>query len=92
MKTENDHVPVIDNAKCIYCDLCFEICPNAAILKEPNPSCDKCIKYCFSMEVPCNRDKYVFCYDRCDTCGLCLSVCNHEAISWENYNNHPKVR
>jgi formate hydrogenlyase subunit 6/NADH:ubiquinone oxidoreductase subunit I len=81
--TDKKQIPVIDYSKCIYCDMCFDICPLNAILKVANPSCDKCIKYCFSMEVPCNREHYVFCYEQCDSCGLCISACNKEAINWE---------
>jgi len=34
------------------------------------------------MQVPCNRENYVFCYDMCDSCGLCISACKHDALHW----------
>lgn len=86
-----NQLPVIDYSKCIYCDQCYNICPHGAILKVPNPSCDKCIKYCFSMDVPCNREHYVFCYAYCDSCGLCIIACYKEAINWKNSGNQKEV-
>jgi ferredoxin len=83
IKTEKAQLPYIDSSKCVYCDLCFNKCPHGAIMKVPNPACDKCIKYCISMKVPCNRENYVFCYEKCDSCGLCISACNYEAVSWK---------
>ena len=83
IKTEKAERPVIDHSKCILCGLCYDACPQGAIKKMPNPVCDKCIKYCISMDVPCNNMNYVICKDLCDSCGLCVSVCNYHAISWE---------
>lgn len=78
-----NQILVIDSSKCIFCDQCYNICPQRAIMKIPNPTCSKCIKYCISMQVPCNRENYVICADLCDSCGLCVTVCDHEAIFWE---------
>jgi ferredoxin len=74
-------LPYIDILKCTRCEKCILICPTHAIIKTSNPTCDKCIKYCISMQVPCNRENYIFCYDLCDSCGLCISACKHDAIS-----------
>ncbi len=81
--TSSVKLPVIDSAKCVWCDACYEICPHSAIEKVPNPVCDKCIKYCISMPVPCNREIYIFQYERCDSCGHCISACRFDAIHLE---------
>ena len=75
-------LPVIDIAKCINCENCILICPANAISKNSGYSCSKCIKYCLSFDVPCNPDHYIFCYEKCDSCGLCISACSAEAIGW----------
>ena len=77
-----EKVPIIDVAKCIKCDKCIEVCPTDAICKSGDYSCSKCIKYCLSIEVPCNPDHNVFCYEKCDSCGLCVSACSENAINW----------
>lgn len=75
-------LPSIDINKCIKCDKCFDACPHEAIMKEPGYACARCIKYCISLSVSCNAEQYVFCYELCDACGLCISVCDHDAVSW----------
>ena len=75
-------VPFIDVAKCINCEECITVCPTNAICKQYSYSCSKCIKYCLSLEVPCNPDHYIFCYEQCDTCGLCVTACSVDAINW----------
>jgi Pyruvate/2-oxoacid:ferredoxin oxidoreductase delta subunit len=79
-----DKLPVIDISKCTKCDKCFIICPHSAIVKETSSACARCIKYCISMKVPCNPENYVFCYEKCDMCGLCVSECTFDAIYWHN--------
>jgi Pyruvate/2-oxoacid:ferredoxin oxidoreductase delta subunit len=75
-------LPVIDILKCTNCDLCLSICPLHAIIKASSFACAKCIKYCISMNVPCNNQGYVFCYEKCDNCGLCITACENGAINW----------
>jgi Pyruvate/2-oxoacid:ferredoxin oxidoreductase delta subunit len=82
IKSEVSQLPVIDNSKCTKCDDCYIICPLGAIVKSSNTACAKCIKYCISMKVPCDPLNYVFCYEKCDSCGLCVSACKSEAIYW----------
>lgn len=79
-KTEK--VPVIDILKCINCDKCITACPKNIIYKKMEYSCSKCLKYCLSIQVPCNPKHYIFCYEQCDGCGLCVSVCPVDAINW----------
>ena len=81
-----EKVPVIDVAKCIDFEKCITTCPTNAIYKKIDSSCAKCIKYCISMKVPCNPDHYVFCYEHCDACGLCIPACPAEAINWYKIN------
>ncbi len=73
-------LPVIDFAKCTNCKECIEICPQNAIIESENFSCSKCIKYCVSMDVPCNPEKIIFSYEHCDVCGKCISACPSNAI------------
>ncbi len=78
----NIQLPVINDVKCISCDKCLIACPNGVIIKASDTSCQKCIKYCLSMEVPCNPNNYIFCYEKCDGCGICVTTCENEAIYW----------
>jgi len=82
IKPNTAQLPVIDISKCTLCDQCLNICPQKAIVKVSSSSCAKCIKYCITMKVPCNPEHYVFCYETCDACGLCASVCKQGAIYW----------
>ncbi|MBP6978208.1 MAG: 4Fe-4S binding protein [Lentimicrobiaceae bacterium] len=68
--------------KCKRCDLCTTVCPCSAIQKARSNACAKCIGYCLTMQVPCNPELYVIHYDLCDSCGLCVPSCPHEAIYW----------
>ena len=81
-KIKREQLPVIDFSKCIKCNDCYIICPVGAIVKESSAACAKCIKYCLSIKVPCNPEHNVFCYEKCDNCGLCVTECKSEAIYW----------
>lgn len=78
-----ERLPVIDASKCIDCEKCVAVCPENAIYKIVDVACAKCIKYCISMEVPCNPAHYIFCYDLCDACGKCVISCPSEVIHWQ---------
>ena len=82
MEIIKTQLPVIDISKCTNCDQCYNICPTDAIVKASGSACARCIKYCISMEVPCNPESYVFCYELCNVCGLCISACYNNAIYW----------
>ena len=86
MKNKLELVPVIETGLCINCDKCIAACPVSAIFKTTDASCAKCIKYCISMKVPCNPDHYVFCYEHCNACGLCIPACPANAINWYKIN------
>jgi ferredoxin len=75
-------IPVIDFTKCRKCKQCIKICPSQAISVSFNNCCAKCIKYCLTMEVPCQPKEIIFKHELCDTCGLCLKICPESAISW----------
>ena len=77
-------IPVIDLSKCICCDKCKDACPTGVIQKETRDACNKCIKYCMTLQVPCNPANYVFKYGKCDACGLCITVCVEHAVYWVN--------
>lgn len=46
---------------CLACDNCWTLCPDAAVLKTPEPAAD--------------GSHYVFDYDYCKGCGLCAREC-----------------
>ncbi len=75
-------LPVIDAAKCNRCNTCVDVCPRNAIHEPADTTCAKCIKYCFSMEVPCMPEHLAFAYDLCIRCGLCVAACPQKAIAW----------
>ncbi len=79
---KTDRIPVIDSDKCILCNRCLEICPKQAITRDSAASCSRCIKYCISMDVPCKPVCYKINYDKCDSCGLCVTECKQGAIVW----------
>ena len=82
-----ERLPAVDTVRCKKCTICIEACPARAIQSPVNSSCSKCIKYCLTMDVPCNPDYLVFDYERCDGCGICLVSCPHQAIRWVTPKN-----
>ncbi len=48
-----------------------------------NFCCAKCVKYCSTMEVPCEPARIAICAERCDGCGQCVPCCPNEAIRLE---------
>lgn len=77
-----DKIPVVDESKCTFCGKCIAICPTVVISAKPNYSCSRCMKYCLTMNVPCNPDHYFFAYENCDGCGKCVEVCPTGAMHW----------
>jgi ferredoxin len=77
-----DKLPVVDETKCTSCGKCIAICPTHVICAKPNYSCSRCMKYCMTMNVPCNPDHYIFCYENCDACGKCIEICPTGAMHW----------
>jgi Pyruvate/2-oxoacid:ferredoxin oxidoreductase delta subunit len=72
--------PVIDATKCVNCKACVDGCPNHAIEEAFDYCCAKCVKYCLVMGVPCQPVRVVIRDERCDGCGVCVSVCSYGAI------------
>ena len=78
----NKKIPVIDYTKCIKCDTCMNVCHTKTIRKEADYTCVRCVQYCRTMQVPCNPNHYVFCYEDCDSCGECVTSCPENAMYW----------
>lgn len=74
--------PTIDAAKCVDCKACIDGCPNHAIEEAFDYCCAKCVKYCLVMEVPCQPLRVAIRDERCDGCGVCVSVCSYGAIGF----------
>lgn len=72
--------PVIDQSRCNSCGICIRNCLAGALLEPSNASCAKCVKYCISIDVPCEPTKVMVLHDRCNGCGTCLTICPQEAI------------
>jgi ferredoxin len=71
---------VVDNHLCIKCGQCIEVCMDNAIIKMKNQFCSKCIRYCMTIEVPCNPIQYIIDETQCKLCGKCLDLCPVGAI------------
>lgn len=82
LEQKSKHLPVIDATKCTGCEECVEVCPNDAIFKQANYDCLKCVKYCLSKDISCKPHHILFCYDNCDSCGLCIEACKSKALQW----------
>lgn len=74
--------PSLNLLKCTGCDACLDACEKKLIQKQENYDCQKCIKYCRSINIPCKPVHYVFDYENCDACGLCMQACSENAIYW----------
>jgi len=70
----------IDCHLCTNCGRCYNICDKKAISRVSNYSCDKCVKYCTTMDVPCKPTRFVCNEELCDLCGKCIEVCPTGAI------------
>jgi Pyruvate/2-oxoacid:ferredoxin oxidoreductase delta subunit len=80
---------VIDFSTCSLCGVCVSVCPHSVIYRKTRSACDKCIKYCITMDVPCEAAKYAFDYRRCDSCGTCIEACSENSISWFTPDQKP---
>lgn len=81
-KVEIKRVPVIDTLRCTLCGSCMDVCPHNVIEKVRTSFCDKCVRYCVTMDVPCNPNHLIFHYNDCDSCGKCVENCEYDAIYW----------
>jgi Pyruvate/2-oxoacid:ferredoxin oxidoreductase delta subunit len=72
--------PAVDCTKCTRCKKCIETCQESAVQLIRSQYCSRCIKYCISMDVPCNPFQIEFDYAKCTGCGLCFDVCPGQAI------------
>jgi NAD-dependent dihydropyrimidine dehydrogenase PreA subunit len=79
--------PVIDPETCTDCRECIPACPRHAIFEPLDVCCAKCMKYCSTLEVDCQREKPAIAGNLCDGCGLCIPVCPVGAIAWSQDTN-----
>jgi ferredoxin len=77
------HKAVLDTTKCTSCGICVSSCPLHAIEEPMNFCCAKCVKYCSTLEVPCEPARIAICAERCDGCGQCVPCCPNDAIHLE---------
>lgn len=71
----------INHGKCIQCMECVSSCPEQAIRLAPNPACAKCVRYCITIDTPCDPEILVIDHYLCTRCGICIAVCPRDAIS-----------
>ncbi|MBN1760406.1 MAG: 4Fe-4S binding protein [Chitinispirillaceae bacterium] len=84
-------VPCIDMNLCIKCHKCIPVCPHRAITVRKNEddftSCTKCVKYCLQFEnMTCRPENVCINFEKCDSCGACVEVCEYKAIRWVDKN------
>ena len=79
----NEKIPVLNSHLCTQCGECVSICPENAIVYSSSSQCAKCIKYCISLNVPCDPDYSIIIYEKCNSCGKCVEACKAGAISWQ---------
>jgi ferredoxin len=72
--------PVIDEDACTGCRQCVDACPTGALVAAESYTCEKCVKYCLGMDVPCRPANLVVRPRRCDGCGQCVAICPAQAI------------
>ena len=81
-----EQVPLIDMTLCVKCGKCINACPRTAITIRKSGddySCKKCVKYCIMMEnVTCKPENLCIEYEKCDSCGACVSACEYGAVKW----------
>jgi ferredoxin len=71
---------IIDQHLCVKCGKCAEVCPDGAVLRKKNDFCSRCIRYCMTLEVPCNPLSFFIDNEKCTNCGLCVDACPERAI------------
>ena len=64
----------LDDNLCIHCGLCYNICPEDAILAIPIDS---------NIKDTTNNTKYVVDDEKCTYCGACRNVCPSKAFIFE---------
>jgi NAD-dependent dihydropyrimidine dehydrogenase PreA subunit len=90
IKLKKNRFPAVNELLCVKCFKCVERCPeNAIVVQEATSdngySCEKCVKYCATMDVPCKPGTIFILYDRCNSCGACISGCDYGALYLINY-------
>jgi len=71
---------IINKHNCTKCGKCYEICKDGAVERVKNQFCSKCIRYCISLDVPCNTFYYLIVQEKCTSCGKCIESCPVGAI------------
>lgn len=84
------HAPTIAEDRCNGCGTCIMHCPTGALVQPEHLGCDKCVKYCMVMEVPCRKVNVVVVSGRCDGCGICVEICPCEAITMPSGHGLPR--
>ncbi len=79
---DQNHVAIIDKAKCIECGACAKVCPYTAIVSRKRP----CQNACKVKAISKNEDKAaVINQDKCISCGACVYQCPFGAIMDKSY-------